>query len=59
LKWIRHEAATLPEPGVSGSIREMEFDEMWHFIGSKKTKDGPSRRWSCYRPNCRLGYRQP
>lgn len=45
LKWIRQEAATLREPEVSGSIREMEFDEMWHFIHSKKTKNGSSRPW--------------
>jgi transposase len=37
LKWIRQEAAGLPAPEVSGAIREMEFDEMWHFIHSKKT----------------------
>src|SRR3970282_191605 len=37
-RWIKEEADKLPEPLVSGEIREMEFDEMWHFIGSKKTK---------------------
>jgi transposase len=45
LKWIRQEAAMLQEPEVSGSIREMEFDEMWHFIHSKKTKNGSSKPW--------------
>ena len=45
LKWVRQEAAGLPGPEVSGAIREMEFDGMWHFIGSKKTNVGPSRRW--------------
>lgn len=44
-RWIREEANKLPEPVVSGEIREMEFDEMWHFIGSKKTKSGSSKRW--------------
>lgn len=44
-RWIVEEAAKLPEPVVSGDIQEMEFDEMWHFIGSKKTKSGSSRRW--------------
>lgn len=44
-RWIEEEAAKLPEPVVSGTIKEMEFDEMWHFIGSKKTKSGSSRRW--------------
>ena len=47
LKWIRAEAAAaaLQDRPVSGSIREMEFDEMWHFIQSKKTKNGSSKRW--------------
>ncbi|EKE10532.1 MAG: hypothetical protein ACD_16C00013G0003 [uncultured bacterium] len=44
-RWIREEADKLPEPLVSGEIREMEFDEMWHFIGSKKTKNGSSKPW--------------
>lgn len=44
-RWIKEEAGTLPEPAISEDIREMEFDEMWHFIGSKKTKNGSSKRW--------------
>ena len=44
-RWIRKAADQLLEPTVSGSIQEMEFDEMWHFIGSKKTKNGSSKRW--------------
>ncbi|MDR3224349.1 MAG: hypothetical protein LBT03_02075, partial [Holosporales bacterium] len=30
-------------PEISGDIKEIEFDEMWHFIGSKKVKSGSSR----------------
>ena len=37
-RWIRAYGESLPEPTVSGEIKEMEFDEMWHFIGSKKNK---------------------
>ena len=44
-RWIAQEASRLPEPTIEGEISEMEFDEMWHFIGSKKTKNGSSRRW--------------
>ncbi len=44
-KWLRREAALLGEPKIPTTIQEMEFDEMWHFIGSKKTKSGSSRRW--------------
>jgi transposase-like protein len=42
-RWIRAFGEALPEPEISGDIREMEFDEMWHFVGSKKTGFGPSR----------------
>jgi hypothetical protein len=35
-RWIKQEADKLPEPVVPGDIKEMEFDERWHFIGSKK-----------------------
>jgi transposase len=42
-RWIRAFGESLPEPEVSGEITEMEFDEMWHFIGSKKTDFGLSK----------------
>jgi transposase-like protein len=35
-RWIRSFGESLPEPEVPGDITEMEFDEMWHFVGSKK-----------------------
>ncbi len=44
-KWLQHEADLLDEPEIPGAICEMEFDEMWHFIGSKKTKSGLSKPW--------------
>jgi len=44
-RWIVEEMAKLPEPAVPGDIKEMEFDEMWHFISSKQTKSGSSKRW--------------
>ncbi|GAB6161195.1 hypothetical protein JCM12298_30580 [Desulfothermus naphthae] len=44
-RWIKEEAESLPEPVISNEIKEIEFDEMWHFIQSKKTKYGLSRRW--------------
>ncbi len=44
-RWIRNMAENIEEPKISGNIKEMEFDEMWHFIGSKKTKNGSSKRW--------------
>lgn len=44
-RWIVQAAAHLPEPVVPGDIKEMEFDELWRFIGQKKTDSGSSRRW--------------
>ncbi|MGZ8933244.1 MAG: hypothetical protein ACXW06_08240 [Halobacteriota archaeon] len=44
-RWIKEAAETLPEPEVPGDIKEMEFDEMWHFIGSKKTNSGSLKQW--------------
>jgi hypothetical protein len=35
-RWIKAFGESLPEPEVPGDIKEIEFDEMWHFIVSKK-----------------------
>jgi len=38
------EAGTqLSEPQISENIKHMEFDEMWHFVKSKKTNFGSSK----------------
>ena len=42
-RWIMEAGCSLPEPDVSGDIQHMEFDEMWHFIKSKKTSCGSSK----------------
>lgn len=39
-KWVRQAAETLPEPEVREEIREMELDELWHFLQAKKTSVG-------------------
>ncbi len=44
-KWIQHRADRLDEQEISGTIREMEFDEMRHFIGAKEIKSGSSKPW--------------
>jgi transposase len=55
-RWIREFGESLPEPEVPGDIQEMEFDEMWHFIGSKKENFGLSKRLTVVRgklwPRC-------
>ena len=35
-RWIVEAGAKLPDQEISGEIKQMEFDEMWHFIQSKK-----------------------
>ena len=42
-RWVREYGESLPEPEVSGEIKEIEFDEMWHFIKDKKTNFGSSK----------------
>mgnify|MGYP003623277605 FL=1 len=42
-RWIKEAGAKLPDGEVSGAITQMEFDEMWHFIGNKKTSFGSSK----------------
>ena len=42
-RWVRSFGESLPEPEVPGDITQMEFDEMWHFIGSKKRNFGSSK----------------
>ena len=42
-RWIREYGESLPEQEASGDIQEMEFDEMWHFIGKKKQNFGSSK----------------
>ena len=37
-RWIAEAEAKLPQTEISGEIKEMTFDEMWHFVGSKKNK---------------------
>ncbi|WP_339040750.1 IS1 family transposase [Candidatus Lariskella endosymbiont of Hedychridium roseum] len=37
-RWVVEAMGKTQEPVVSSDIMEMEFDEMWHFIGSKKNK---------------------
>ena len=43
--WIRQAAASTDEPTIAPDIQEIEFDEMWHFIQSKKEKSGLSKPW--------------
>ena len=42
-RWIREAGLNTAEPAISGEITEIEFDEMWHFIQSKKQNFGLSK----------------
>ena len=45
LKWIRNVASRLPEPVIGEGIKEIQVDEMWHFINKKNKKYGSGERW--------------
>lgn len=45
MKWLDKEAARLGYPTLSANIQDLEVDEVWHFIQSKKRSSGSSRRW--------------
>ncbi len=42
-KWIMLYARKLPKPKVPENLQEVEIDEMWHFIDSKKTNYGSGK----------------
>lgn len=44
-RWIANEARYVGEPEVRAELEHIELDEMWHFIRSKKTKNGYLKPW--------------
>ena len=42
-RWIREAGINTDEPAIDGEITQIEFDEMWHFIQSKKESFGSSK----------------
>jgi len=46
MKLIKREADKMPEPDICSSIKEVSFDEMWHFVEQKKTSYGSGGQWS-------------
>ena len=55
-RWIKEAGMSLGEPPIDGEIKEIEFDEMWHFIGSKKTNFGSSKLLTAVRGKLSAGY---
>ena len=43
--WIRDMAVTTAEPAIASDIHEIDLDEMWHCIQSKKRSSGSSKPW--------------
>ena len=43
MNWVKKASSETKMPEITNDIKEIEFDEMWHFIGSKKTKNGFSK----------------
>jgi transposase len=46
MKLIKREADKMPEPEIDLSIKEVSFDEMWHFVERKKKNYGSGGQWS-------------
>ena len=42
-RWIREAGLLTEEPRIDEEITQIEFDEMWHFIQSKKENFGSSK----------------
>ena len=42
--WVKEAERTLPEEEISEAVKEIEFDEMWHYIGKKNESCGSSKR---------------
>jgi transposase len=43
--WVRQAAASTDEPRTTPDIQEIEFDEIWDIIQSKKEKSGLLKPW--------------
>lgn len=45
LYWIREFGKTIPEPVIDSELKEIQIDEMWHFINKKNKKYGSGEPW--------------
>jgi transposase-like protein len=43
-RWVKEAGLKFGEPEIDGEVKEIEFDEMWHYIGKKNGSCGWSRR---------------
>ena len=42
-RWIQEAGINTTEPAINGEITQIEFDELWHFVQSKKQNSGLSK----------------
>ena len=56
--WIRNCAESIGEAVVNKGDYDIEFDEMWHFVGSKKQTLALESSGPSHAENHCLGYRQ-
>jgi hypothetical protein len=42
-RWVKETALYLSNPVIDDNIKEIEIDEIWHFLNRKKTKYGFSK----------------
>jgi transposase len=45
LYWIKAIGKTIPEPVIDTELKEIQIDEMWHFINKKNKKYGSGEPW--------------
>ena len=55
-RWIKEAGISFDEPYVGGEIKEIEFDEMWHFIGKKNENFGSLKPLIAARGRLSAGY---
>jgi transposase-like protein len=54
--WVTEAANALPEVTVADEITEIEFDEMWHYIGKKNESCGSSKQLTATQIEWLRGY---
>jgi len=55
-RWIKEAGLSIDEPFIDSEIKEIEFDEMWHFIGEKNENFGSSKPLIAVRGKLLPGY---
>jgi transposase len=45
LRWIRKKAEEISYPEISKDIKDVEFDEVWHFVKKNLKKYGSLKLW--------------